>query len=151
MNQAKRVAIVGMELDRKGPSKASSVQFNDKETKRPMNEPRFYIIILGGILLGAWLVVSTLRRRPQTTHGRSPAASLHPLDAAARLALGVGLALEAIFLFIGVTFWQGQLDSAVPGWAVPMGATVLAACVVSAAVAGAFALARRLGVGVRHS
>ncbi len=114
-----------------------------------MNEPRVSIIILGGILLGAGLVVSTLRQRSQFTHGRSAATQLHLLDAAARLILGVGLALEAIFFFIGVTLWQGQPNSAIPGWAVPVGAPMLAACVLCALVAGAFALARRFHLGDR--
>ncbi len=115
-----------------------------------MNEPRVYIVILGGILGGAALVVSTLRQMPQFAHGRSTGTQLHPVDAAARLVLGVSLAVEAIFLFIGTTFWHGQPDSAIPGWALAVGAMVLAACMLCAAIAGAFVLARRLGVGVRQ-
>jgi hypothetical protein len=110
---------------------------------------REYLVTLAGVIIGVLLIISTthqvrLGRRFPSASGR-----LHPVEALARLVLGACLLLLALFLLAGRTLWSGAVSTAVPAWATPVGVAIFAGVLLSAVVAGAFALARRLQSGPR--
>jgi hypothetical protein len=81
------------------------------------------------------------------THLLGPGIALFAgLALRARRAFGVGvsLVLLALFLVAKRTVWATGTASTVPGWAAPAGLALVAGMLLSGAVVGAFAAARRL-------
>jgi hypothetical protein len=105
---------------------------------------RALLVILAGLAIGAWLIVSTLYQMRLQAHYALAEGRLHPVEAAARLALGVSLVLLAVFLLAARTLWADAAASAAPAWAAPVGLVILAAVPLAGVVVGAFAAARRL-------
>lgn len=104
-----------------------------------------YLTTTAGALVGCTLVAYTLRRQYlRPTAGRICASHLHLVEALARPLLGIGFVLLALFVPAARTFWADLHPSALPGWALPSGVGILAACTVGGQVAGGCALARRV-------
>lgn len=108
-----------------------------------MTQVRPYIVILFGTLLGVSLIISTCRLLFASANVSGLRLG-HRIEAFARLVLGVSLVLLALLLFLGQTLWHGNGTSTAPAWAVPFGACTIGAFLLSAAVMGGVALARRL-------
>ncbi len=105
---------------------------------------REYLVVLAGALIGVWLMISTVQQVRRGRHFPSASSRLHPIEALARLVLGASLVLLALFLLVGRTVWADAAASTAPAWAAPTGLVILAGVLLSGAVVGAFALARRL-------
>lgn len=109
-----------------------------------MTALREYLVIVFGMIIGASLVASTVQQVRRGRRFPSASGRLHPIEALARLLLGMCLILLALFLLAGRTLWAGAASSAAPAWAAPAGIVILAGVLLSGAVIGAFALTRRM-------
>lgn len=103
---------------------------------------RQYIVVLGGIGIGAWLIAATAQQlRPQggfsMARGR-----MHGLDVAARLTFGSALMLIALSLLAGHVLTAQDAALAAPGWVVALGAVLLVTAALSGVVVGIFIVVR---------
>jgi hypothetical protein len=105
---------------------------------------RGYLVIFVGLAIGVSLIASTVQQLRQGRRLLTASGRVHPSEALARLVLGASLVLLALFLLVGRTLWADGAASTAPAWAAPAGLVILAGMLLSGAVAGMFAAARRL-------
>lgn len=105
---------------------------------------REYLVVLAGVGILAALMVSTIQQVHRGQRLPLGSVRLHPIEALARLALGAGLVLLALFLLAGRTVWADEAAVTPPAWAASTGLVLLASVLLAGVVVAAFAAGRRL-------